>query len=175
MASVASHNNDPVETGNNIMMAGLSFQVFTLLLFIIAAAVFALRTVRRYRALGAAALDQDPIVAKVRGSTAFRLFLAALGVATLCIFWRCVFRVAELSGGWEGELMGRQDLFIGFEGVMITVSCLVLNLFNPSFCFRELMEGEGGLGGCFGRKRKAAESVEGIEAEGKTTEGSVSA
>jgi len=176
MASVASHNNDPVETGNNIMMAGLSFQVFTLVLFIFASIMFAIRTRRRYKSLGSAAFDQDPTVSKVRGSLLFRLFLAALGVATLCIFWRCVFRVAELSGGWEGELMGRQDLFVGFEGVMIVVASVVLNIFNPSFCFKELMEGEGGLGGCFGRKRnkKGTTVVEGVS-EGKPKEGSLSA
>jgi hypothetical protein len=129
--------------------------------------------VRRYRSLGSAAFDQDPVVAKVRGSLIFKLFLVGLSVATLCIFWRCVFRVAELSGGWDGELMGRQDLFIGFEGVMIVVASVVLNLVNPSFCFRELMEGEGGLGGCFGRKRKNMGALEG-EREGKT-DGSVSA
>lgn len=36
--------------------------------------------------------------------------------------------------------MGRQDLFIGFEGVMITVAVLVLNVFHPSLCFGEIMD-----------------------------------
>ena len=146
MASVASHNNEPVETGDNIMIAGLAFQVATLLVFIVCCADFAANARRRYRRLGAAAFDQDAALQKLRGGWLFRGFLLALGVATICIFWRSVYRVAELSKGWNGPLMYRQDLFIGFEGVMIAVACLVLNVFHPSLCFREMMDGKGGIG-----------------------------
>jgi len=145
MASVASHNNESVETGDNIMIAGLAFQVFTLLLFMAAVVDFALRTMRRHRKLGASALDQDANLRAARGSWRFRGCVAALALATICIFWRSVFRVAELSNGWEGYLMARQDLFVGFEGVMVVVACLVLNIFHPSLCFKEVMEGQGGI------------------------------
>ncbi|KAK0628647.1 hypothetical protein B0T17DRAFT_523338 [Bombardia bombarda] len=33
---------------------------------------------------------------------------------------------------------------LGFEGVMIAVACLALNVFHPSVCMRELMEGAAG-------------------------------
>lgn len=163
MASVASHNNQPVATGDNIMIAGLSFQVLTLLVFIICCLDFAIRAYGRYRRLGAAAaFDQDLAAQKLRGSWLFRGFLLALTVATIGIFWRSVYRVAELSKGWSGPLMFRQDLFIGFEGVMIAVACLVLNVFHPSLCFKELMDGKGGIGSKK-RARKAAEVVEARE------------
>ncbi|OIW31238.1 RTA1-domain-containing protein [Coniochaeta ligniaria NRRL 30616] len=165
MASVASHNNDPVETGDNIMIAGLSFQVLTLLVFIICCIDFAVRAGTRHRRLGAAAFDQDAAALKLRGSWLFRGFLVALGLATIGIFWRSVYRVAELSRGWSGPLMYRQDLFIGFEGVMIAVACLVLNVFHPSLCFKELMDGAGGIGS----KKKARKAAEVVEArEGKS-------
>lgn len=138
------------------MIAGLSFQVLTLLLFILATADFALRVRRRSRSLGAAALDQSAAAVATRRSMRFRGLLAALALATVCIFWRSVYRVAELSGGWDGPLMGDQGMFIGFEGVLIVVACLGLNVFHPSFCFREMMEGEGGIGA----KRKARKLAE---------------
>ncbi|KAB5528985.1 putative sphingoid long-chain base transporter RSB1 [Coniochaeta sp. 2T2.1] len=146
LASVASHNNEPVETGDNIMIAGLSFQVLTLLVFIICCTDFALRSHSRYRRLGAAAFDQDVAAQKLRGSWLFKGFLAALAIATIGIFWRSVYRVAELSRGWDGPLMFKQNLFIGFEGIMVVVACLVLNVFHPSLCFREMMDGKGGIG-----------------------------
>jgi len=149
---VASHNNESTESGDNIMIAGLAFQVLTLLIFIICCTDFALRTHRRYRQLGAAAFDQDVAAQKLRGSLLFKGFLAALTIATIGIFWRSVYRVAELSRGWDGPLMYKQNLFIGFEGVMVVVACLVLNVFHPSLCFRELMDGKGGIGS--GRKQK---------------------
>ncbi|KAH9895463.1 RTA1-domain-containing protein [Xylariomycetidae sp. FL2044] len=146
LASVASHNQEPTETGDNIMIAGLAFQVFTLFVFIVLCTDFTLNTLRRKKALGASALDQNPELVALRGSWMFRGFLVALGVSTITIFWRCVFRVAELSGGWTGPLMERQDLFIGFEGVMITIAVYVLNIFHPSLCFKQIMDSKSGLG-----------------------------
>ncbi|KAM7192350.1 sphingoid long-chain base transporter RSB1 [Rhypophila sp. PSN 637] len=151
MASVASHNGDPIETGDNIMIAGLVFQVVILLFFMAVSIDFAVRVYTRNKRLGSSmALDQSDLARKTRNSWLFKGLLGALALATICIFWRSVFRVAELSGGWQGELMGRQDLFIGFEGVMIVVACFALNVFHPSVCFREMMEGNGG----FGKKKK---------------------
>ena len=146
MASVASNNNQPVETGDNIMIAGLSFQVFTLLIFIGCGTDFGLQTYRRYSQLGEAAFDQGAAARRIRGSWLFKGFIAALSLSTICIFWRSVYRVAELSGGWTGPLMKRQGLFIGFEGVMVIVAVVVLNVFHPSICIKEMMDGAGGLG-----------------------------
>ena len=85
--------------------------------------------------MGDAALD--PKHAALRGSAKFRAFLLALGLATFCIFIRSIYRVAELSEGWTGALIRNQHLFIGFEGAMVIVAVLVLNLFHPGYCFRE--------------------------------------
>ncbi|EON99628.1 putative parasitic phase-specific protein psp-1 protein [Phaeoacremonium minimum UCRPA7] len=159
MASVASHNNKPVETGDNIMIAGLSFQVFTMLMFMLCSADFAFNAWRRHKKLGDAAFDQSASVAAIRNSWLFKGFLGALTLSTICIFWRCVFRVAELSKGWTGPLMKNQPMFIGFEGVMIVVAVVSLNVFHPSVCFKEMMEGEGG----FSRKKNNAVQDSGLE------------
>jgi hypothetical protein len=128
------------------MIAGLSFQVVTLLIFICLCADFALRTFRRYKSMGEDAFDQNPIFIQMRASWKFKGFVCALTLATICIFWRSVYRVAELSEGWTGNLIRHQWLFVGFEGVMVIVACLALNLFNPAFAFKEAMTGFGGLG-----------------------------
>ncbi|KAH8201127.1 hypothetical protein TruAng_004677 [Truncatella angustata] len=131
MASIASHNNTNVKPGNNIMIAGLAFQVFTLFVFIILVVDFAIRTLRNQ-----SRLNTNPALVSLRTSTRFRLFLGALSVSTICVFWRCVFRVAELSEGWSGPIMKQQNLFVGFEGIMIVVAVLVLNVWHPNLCFR---------------------------------------
>ena len=135
MASVASHSDKSPETGNHIMIAGLAFQVFTLLIFMLLCLDFALKTLRRLRAMGDAALDARH--SQLRQSLAFRAFLVALSLATLCIFIRSVYRVVELGEGWQGALIKVQNLFIGLEGVMVIVACLALNAFHPGICFRE--------------------------------------
>ncbi|KAJ8096426.1 RTA1 like protein-domain-containing protein [Lipomyces tetrasporus] len=147
LASIASQNNDSVDLGDNIMIAGLAFQVFTLLVFISCGVDFGIRSYRRYSQLGEEAFDQSSAARNIRGSVLFKGFIAALSLSTICIFWRSVYRVAELSDGWTGPLMQRQGLFIGFEGVMVIVATVVLNIFHPSVCIKEMMEGAGGLGG----------------------------
>ena len=79
----------------------------------------------------------DPTHSKLRASRIFQAFLCALALSTVCIFIRSIFRVAELSEGWEGALIKNQKLFIGLEGVMVTIAVLSLNAFHPGLCFRE--------------------------------------
>jgi hypothetical protein len=146
------------------MVAGLAFQVFTLLIFIILCIDFAMRTMKRHKNLGEQAFDQNPILIQVRGSLKFKGFVVALTLATICIFWRSVYRVAELGEGWTGHLIKQQGLFIGFEGVMVIVACLALNIFNPAFAFKEAMEGLGGLGS----KKRMAKNEKSKLAEGKS-------
>ncbi|KAI4200904.1 MAG: hypothetical protein LQ350_003590 [Teloschistes chrysophthalmus] len=135
MASAASHSNKSPDTGDHIMVTGLAFQVFTLLVFMILCTDFAVRTFKRMNRMGEAALD--PTHKTLRGSMKFRLFLVALALSTICIFIRSVFRVVELGEGWNGALIKNQTLFIVLEGVMVIIAVLVLNLFHPGLCFRE--------------------------------------
>jgi len=133
------------------MIAGLTVQVFTLLIFILLAADFAWRTFRRTRTLGAEGA-LDPTHGRLRSSWAFKGFLWALSFATLCIFTRSVYRVAELSEGWNGRLIKTQSYFIGLEGAIVGLGVLALNAFHPGLCFREGYD--SGSGGCCGRRSK---------------------
>ena len=160
LASAASHKNESVTTGDNILVAGLAFQVLTLLIFMCLAVDFARRTLKRMRELG----EQealDPTHAKLRESPRFRAFLGALSLATICIFTRSVFRVVELGEGWTGHLIRDQTLFIVLEGAMVVLAVLALNVFHPGLCFREgyvKEEKKAKAGGrtWFGKKRMAA-------------------
>lgn len=156
VASAASHSGKSPVVGDNIMVAGLSIQVFTLLVFMILCVDFGLRTHKRYRSMGASAFDQNPVFVKLREGWKFKGFLGALTLATICIFWRSVYRVAELGEGWAGDLIRRQWLFVGFEGVMVIVACAALNIFHPAFMSQEAMTGLGGLG----TKKKASKAEE---------------
>ncbi|KAK4946394.1 hypothetical protein LTR10_014592 [Elasticomyces elasticus] len=137
MAAIALSNNTSLDTGDDVMIAGLVFQVFTLLIFIGICVDFGI-AVRRMRV-------SDKKDEKA-GSTTARLpwqlkgFLVCLGVATIAIFWRCCYRVAELNGGWTGPIMYHQDYFVWFEGFLITLAAAALVLFHPALCLREEAE-----------------------------------
>jgi len=170
LASAESHSGKSPDMGDNIMVAGLAFQVFTLAIFMILCVDFAIRTRSRYRSLGSAAFDQNPIFVTTRSSKGFKGFLVALTLATICIFWRSVYRVAELAEGWTGHLIRQQDLFIGFEGVMVIVAVLALNIFNPAFTFQEAMTGLGGLGTTKKIKKQEHEREKGISTSNSDVE-----
>ncbi|KAN0111007.1 RTA1 domain containing protein [Hyaloscypha variabilis] len=171
LASSAGYSGTSPITGDDIMVAGLAFQVFTLAIFMALCLDFALCTRRRFNALGDSALDQNPMYVKLRGSWRFKGFIGALSLATVCIFWRSVYRVAELAEGWQGHLIREQNLFIAFEGVMVVVACLALSVFHPAVCFGEGMAGKGGVGS--GRKERREAEKE-AENEGQTMSASTS-
>ncbi|PHH86934.1 hypothetical protein CDD83_9559 [Cordyceps sp. RAO-2017] len=91
----------------------------------------------------------------MRASARFRGFLAALALSTVCILWRSAFRLAELREGWRGPVLARQGLFIGFEGVLVLVAVVALNVFHPVLCAPELFR-PGAAFACCGRRRRAA-------------------
>jgi hypothetical protein len=143
-ASIALQDRTSLDPGDDAMLAGLVLQVVTLLIFIALCLDFGWRTWSRTRALGAqAALPQDPALARIRGSRYFKGFLLALAVAVVTIFWRSVYRSAELSQGWTGPLQYDQYLFVWFEGVMIVLAVSSLLVFHPAVALGTLINHNG--------------------------------
>ncbi|KAJ5675618.1 hypothetical protein N7462_008515 [Penicillium macrosclerotiorum] len=140
VATVALQDNKSMTTGDNVMIAGLGTQVFTLLVFLVLAGDFAFSVYKRQRQMASnAVLPQDPTLVRIRGSWYFKGFMSALGLATILIFWRSVYRVAELNQGWTGPITFKQWLFVGMEPVLIAVAVWALCFFHPSLCLREAM------------------------------------
>jgi hypothetical protein len=133
------------------MLAGLSFQVFSLVLFSVCCIEYGLRVYFINRISGhpyRQTLDQDrpnspssirsgaPLQTSLPNSKLFHAFLVGLGVATLAIFVRSCFRVAELSGGFRGPLANNQISFMILEGAMVIIACLALTILHPGVCFQ---------------------------------------
>lgn len=114
LASVAVTGRGDPRPGTNVMVAGLAFQVFTLLSFMVLVVEFGLR-VRRARRGGLPRADDDKTDPKAMERVV--VFAVPFAVAVLFIFIRCVYRVAELSEGWLGELIREEPSFIALEGV----------------------------------------------------------
>jgi hypothetical protein len=131
MASTAEEQKK-LDTGTHIMVAGLSFQVASLLLFIGLCIDFAL-AVRR----SSSAIPPN----RICRTWQFKAFLWALGTATLGIFVRSVFRVAELSKGFDGPLGNQEGTYMVLEGVMILIASAALTVFHPGFCFQGEWDG----------------------------------
>lgn len=103
------------KAGGHIMLGGIVFQVFTLLIFSglvfdFGGRLWSNRTKLTQQQL---ALGQ---------SVRFRLFLGSLTVAFLMIMIRSIYRIAELSQGWASEIMRNEAEFIVLDGVYVEKS-----------------------------------------------------
>ncbi|EED20880.1 sphingoid long-chain base transporter, putative [Talaromyces stipitatus ATCC 10500] len=156
-AITTSNDNSTVQAGINIMIAGLSTQVASLTLYLGICLDFAFRVYRlnsqkqsghMFRLVGkrhSSALSNDeeheddhghaatglnPDFASLRTSRKWHIFLVCQGLATICIYIRCIFRVAELSGGFNGHLANDEVTFMVLEGAMITIATAALSFWG---------------------------------------------
>jgi hypothetical protein len=95
-------SNGSGNVGVNVSLAGLSFQVFTLCVFIVLMVDYMLR----WRSHGNVVLTPR-----------FKLFATSLFVAIIFILARSAYRIDELSDGYNGSIFHDQTSFIVLEGV----------------------------------------------------------
>ena len=123
--SASSGKNINPQTGVNISIAGLSFQVATLSIFSLLAADYFFRYARR----------SDKKSARSQWTTRFQLFLGFLVFAIVLIFIRCAYRINELKDGYSGGSFHMEGTFIGLESVMIILATFALNVAHPGPIF----------------------------------------
>jgi hypothetical protein len=111
------------------MIAGLSFRVFSLALFSACCADFAYRL---WKNLQSWSMEH----AWLYESKLFKAFLCGLCIATLTIFIRSCFRVAELSGGFHGPLANNEISFMILEVGMIVIASSCLTWLHPGIAFQ---------------------------------------
>lgn len=100
------------DVGNNLMMAGIVWQVFTLLVFGVIVADYVYRAWCQRNSW-----SQDTV--NLVNSLQFKLFSAAMFLAFLTIFTRCVYRIAEMANGWANSIMQDEAGFIVLDGVYV--------------------------------------------------------
>jgi hypothetical protein len=91
------------QIGVDVSLAGLAFQVFSLTIF----SLLALDWIRHWRSSN----DNMALPSK------FKIFAWLLVTAVLLILARCIYRIDELSQGYDGSLFHDQASFIVLEGV----------------------------------------------------------
>lgn len=138
MAASAGDNIQEMNQGNDIMIAGICWQVFTLFAFGIAVVRYILK--RRKAILAGQQLNHEASATLM--NPRFRLFAVAISTAYLAIFFRCVYRIVEMAGGWGNTVMRDETSFIILEGVMIAYASCVQTVFHPGYCFPQ-MTGRG--------------------------------
>lgn len=138
LSAGAEDDFSQLDLGSNIAIAGIIMQVVTLAIFAAFAGLFFLR---RHLALRNGASDKDEAPANPQlQSMRFKLFAGAVVVAFLTIFARCVYRIAEMMGGWGNPLMQNEAEFIALDSVMCAVAAVAMTVFHPGLCFPQMAQ-----------------------------------
>ncbi|KAG7291998.1 hypothetical protein NEMBOFW57_002028 [Staphylotrichum longicolle] len=106
---------DPT-VANNILLGGLAYQVFSIGMFIILTVVFLVRARRRVRESG------------------LGLFVTAFCAATVLIYLRTVFRLAETAEGLGGDLSTKEVYFGTLEFLPVVLAVPLLAVWHPGRC-----------------------------------------
>jgi len=105
-----------VNIGDDIMIAGIAFQVATMAVCLCLAADFAFQVFRQYG-------HRRPSIAEVQEGDelpgSFRYYVACCSVAFVFIFIRCIYRIPEMSGGWGNPLMQNETEFMILDGAYV--------------------------------------------------------
>lgn len=128
LAATASDHSGS-ETGRVIMVAGVVFQVVSLLIFM----GLWLEFIFRLRRTSQSAKNGRLI--ELRATKKFSWFQYALGVAVVLIFIRSVYRVAELQQGFSGPIANDEVSFMILEGPLIFLAVLAMTVLHPGIVF----------------------------------------
>jgi hypothetical protein len=137
---------DDMEIGPNIMLAGIVFQLISMLFFVVIGTDFVYRvmadkpyafrtTSTRTNSLGSSTSNAEKgIVGNSQVNLdRWRIFLiGGVGISSLAIIVRGIYRTAELAQGWGGSIMLTQNFQNFLDGLPMVVAVAVFNFINPT-------------------------------------------
>lgn len=117
------------DAGRAIMVAGVVFQVVSLLVFTGLWVEFTIRL------CGTRESAREARFTDLRATKRFAWFQYAFGAAIVLIFIRSVYRVAELQQGFHGPIANDEISFMILEPPMIVLAVLAMTIFHPGSAF----------------------------------------
>ncbi|KAF8182621.1 RTA1-like protein [Pholiota molesta] len=136
--AASANTLDGANRGANIMLGGIIFQLFIIILFSACAIEYFIRYKKD------AARDASfQLIGREDGSertsedvpgqftTKLRFMTYALVFTTLCLFIRGIYRIIELSGGWDGRIIRTQVYFNVLDGMMVVLAIYTTNFVHP--------------------------------------------
>lgn len=137
-AAASREDQSAAANGNRTIIAGVALQVVVLLLFGVMGADYYVR-VRQYMR----GPDVDPAALSVWRDSKFRQFVFAVSGAYFCILTRCIYRIAEMAGGWGNHIMQDEPSFLVLDGSLVLVTSVLLTVFHPGLLFPQMSTGRG--------------------------------
>jgi len=121
MAAIAYEKNPPADTANgtHIMVAGILFQLASILVFV---GLFTVVIMRALKSRG-----------EVLTQTKIKWIIAATVLSVMVIVTRSIYRTIELLQGWSGYLITTERYFIALDGAMMVLAVGIFNIARPGW------------------------------------------
>ncbi len=121
MAAIAYEQNPPADTenGTHIMVAGILFQLASILVFV---SLFTIVIMRALKSRG-----------EILTRKKIQLIIAATVFSVVLIVTRSIYRTIELLQGWDGYLINTERYFIALDGSMMVLAVGVFNVARPGW------------------------------------------
>ncbi|KAI5922577.1 rta1 domain protein [Camillea tinctor] len=165
-ASAGADNPALLLAGDRVIIAGIALQCVVLAVFGAMCADYYVRVRRWLRGEGE---EQERADARRTWEDGrFRLFCCAVVGAYCGILIRCIYRIAEMAGGWGNPIMQDEPSFIVLEGFMILIPVILLTAFPPGFLFPAMAEREAQRFRSKGKRNKVNKGEKAAEATEET-------
>lgn len=150
MAATALQDDEDTAPGTHVMVAGLAVQVASMSLFMGLCLDFMLR-VRKLRKTTGDIYNPDYV--HIPEAKLYTPLFYAIGICTLLIYVRCIYRLIELAEGWSGYLILHEPYFLVLEALIVWLGTATLTVIHPGFVLKKYHIPVKGLG----RKKKQNE------------------
>jgi hypothetical protein len=155
--AASADSEDDSDIGKNIMLAGIVFQLISMLFFVVIGTDFITRVMRNkpyaFRvhqqatvvnspsndtlptSSGVSATEKADAEAIPSGQNMTRwwtFLVGGVGTSSLAIIIRGIYRTAELSQGWGGPIMLNQNLQNFLDGLPMVIAVAIFNFINPT-------------------------------------------
>lgn len=140
IASAAAKRYESGQTGTDIMVGGLAFQVVSMSVFLLMYGHFFWKI--KYLRPGFKEMENQfpEEFASIRAKPSFKWFPLVVFLGTIFVYVRSIYRVVELSEGWKGYLMIHEIYFMILDALMMALTCLIFIPFHPG-----IMIGKGSI------------------------------
>ncbi|KAJ6113632.1 RTA1 domain protein, partial [Penicillium sp. IBT 18751x] len=125
--SASDNDNEKLDAGNNLMIAGIAFQVATMAICGLLGADFAFRVYREGRSPRFEEKESK------KEALLFKSFCAGEVFAYITVLIRCIYRLPEMAEGWANPLMRNETEFMILDGVMVALAVVALTVLHPYF------------------------------------------
>jgi len=114
--------------GANIMLGGIVFQLFVIILFSLCVLEYLIR-----HAKDAPVRSESTTRARGVITRKLEVMLGGLAFVTLLLFIRSVYRTVELADGWTGRIIRTEVYFNVLDGGMVTLAMYTYNFCHPGW------------------------------------------